>query len=63
MIDSEREELLRVSLGELDGPADPEVDMAWLVQVQRRSPELEAGQMGGFPAAEVLANIDAAHRQ
>jgi Putative addiction module component len=33
----EQEHLLRALLEELDGPADPDVEQAWLAEAQRRS--------------------------
>jgi putative addiction module component (TIGR02574 family) len=56
---SEKEELLRVLLEELDGPSDPGVDAAWLEESQRRSREIDAGTVQCVPADEVFAKVDA----
>lgn len=52
---AEKEQLLRTLLEELDGPADPDVERAWLEEVQRRSRELDAGIVKPLPADEVFA--------
>ena len=53
-------ELLRTLLEELDGPADPGVEQAWLEEVQRRSRELDEGTVTAIPADEVFARARAA---
>ncbi len=55
----EQSKLLRMLLDDLDGPADPDVDRAWIEEAQQRSQELEAGLVKGIPAEEVLANARA----
>ena len=37
---AEQERLLRTLLEELEGPTDPDVERAWLAEVQHRSREL-----------------------
>ncbi len=55
----EQGKLLRMLLDDLDGPADLDVDRAWLEEVQRRSRELDAGLVTPIPAEEVFANARA----
>jgi putative addiction module component (TIGR02574 family) len=53
----EQEQLLRALLEELDGPADPDAEQAWLDEVQRRSAEFDAGLIKAIPAEEVFARV------
>ncbi len=55
--DSDKETLLRVLLEELDGPPDADAEAAWLVEVQRRSDEIDAGVVQTVPAEEAFARI------
>lgn len=41
------------------GPADPDVESAWLKEVERRAGELESGQVQSVPAEEVFRQLDA----
>ena len=54
---AEKEVLLRVLWEELDGPADPEVETAWLREVSRRSAEIDSGAVQGVPADEVFRRL------
>ena len=56
---TEKEEVLRTLLEELDGPPDPDVESAWLKEVERRSGEIESGQVQCVPAEEVFRQLDA----
>jgi hypothetical protein len=56
---NDQEHLLRALLEELDGPADPDVDGAWLVEAQKRSLELDSGAVAAIPADEVIAKARA----
>jgi len=56
--DSEKEEVLRTLLEELDGPPDPDVESAWLKAVERRAAELDSGQLQSIPAEEVFRQLD-----
>jgi putative addiction module component (TIGR02574 family) len=56
---SDKAQLLRVLLEELDGPTDPGVDAAWAAEVQRRSREIDEGVAQCLPAEEVFRAIDA----
>ena len=51
----DQEHLLKALLEELDGPADPDVDRAWLEEAQRRGRELDSGVARASPADEVIA--------
>ncbi len=55
----EQERLLRALLEELDGPADPDVERAWLEEARRRSRELDAGAVTPTPADKVFARARA----
>jgi hypothetical protein len=56
---NDQEHLLKALLEELDGPADPDVDRAWLEEAQRRSRELDSGAVETTPANEVIAKARA----
>ena len=53
----EKEALLRVLWEELDGPADPDVEAAWLREVSRRSEEIDSGAVQSVPADEVFPRL------
>jgi putative addiction module component (TIGR02574 family) len=55
----EKEALLRVLWEELDGPADRDVDAAWLAEAQRRDDELDNGAVRALPADEVFDRLKA----
>jgi putative addiction module component (TIGR02574 family) len=50
----DKEALLRVLWEDLDGPADRDVDAAWLAEAQRRDQELDDGRVRFVPAQEVF---------
>ncbi len=56
---SEQERLLRALLDELDGPADPNVERAWLDEARRRSHELDEGTVSPNSASDVFARARA----
>ena len=56
---AEIEKEIRALLEELDGPADPDVERAWLAEAQRRSQELDLGVVETIPAQEVFAKARA----
>ena len=56
---AEKEEVLRTLLEELDGPPDPDVESAWLEEVEHRAGEIEFGQVQCVPAEEVFRQLDA----
>ncbi len=53
----EKVELLRVLVDELDAPADPDVERAWLETSQRRYRELVEGQVEGIPGPRVFQRL------
>ncbi len=55
----EQERLLRALLEELDGPADPDVERAWLDEAWRRSRELDEGAVSPASASDVFARAHA----
>jgi putative addiction module component (TIGR02574 family) len=57
--DSEKETLLRQLWVELDGPADSDIDAAWLDEIERRAREIDDGSVNLVPADEVFAKIEA----
>ena len=56
---AEKEEVLRTLLEELDGPPDPDVEAAWLKEVERRAAEIDDGKVRCIPAEEVFRKLDA----
>ncbi len=55
----DQEQLLRALLEELDGPADPDVEQAWLEEAHRRSRELDTDAVDAIPAEQVFAKTRA----
>jgi putative addiction module component (TIGR02574 family) len=53
----ERIQLLRDLIGELDAPADPDVERAWLETAQRRHRELVEGSVQGVPGDKVFERL------
>lgn len=53
----DKTELLRHLLAELDSPADPQVERAWLEASQRRYRELVEGKVKGVPAQLVFERL------
>src|SRR5437016_4326650 len=51
--DGQRRELLRTLIAELDGPAEPGVEEAWLDEGERRDREIESGAVQTVSAEEV----------
>jgi hypothetical protein len=52
-------ELLRTLIAELDMPADPNVERAWLETAQRRYRELVEGKVKGVPGPLVFERLRA----
>lgn len=50
-------ELLRTLIAELDMPADPNVERAWLETAQRRYRELVEGKVKGVPGPLVFERL------
>jgi hypothetical protein len=57
--DADKGTLLRVLWEELDGPADPDVDAAWLAEAKRRDKEIDDGLVETIPAEEVFRSLEA----
>jgi len=55
----DKAELLRVLISELDGPADADIESAWLVEAQRRHREIAEGKVKPVPAQRVFQNLRA----
>jgi len=53
----EKRELLRALIAELDAPADPDVEKAWLEASQRRYRELVEGKVKGVPGPLVFERL------
>jgi hypothetical protein len=52
-------ELLRALIAELDMPADPDAERAWLETAQRRYRELVEGKVRGVPGPLVFERLRA----
>ncbi len=52
-------ELIRVLITELDGPADADVERAWLEEAQRRHREIAEGKVELVPGERVFENLRA----
>ena len=52
-----KRELLRALIDELDAPADPEVERAWLEASQRRLREIVEGTVEGVPGKQVMDRL------
>ena len=59
----DKTELLRVLIAEIDGPADADVERAWLVEAQRRYREVREGKVKSVPGEDVFENIRARLKQ
>ena len=55
----DKTELIRSLISELDGPADADVERAWLVEAQRRHGEIVEGKVEPVPAQRVFQNLRA----
>jgi putative addiction module component (TIGR02574 family) len=60
---SDKEALLKLLWEELDGPADPGVEAAWLEEVRRRDQQIDAGQVELIPADQVFRQLEASLRK
>jgi putative addiction module component (TIGR02574 family) len=56
---SDKAALIRVLIGELDGPYDSDVENAWIAEAKRRHQELIEGRVKGVPGDQVFANVRA----
>ncbi len=55
--DSERAELALSLIESLDGPADPDVEEAWRVEIERRIAQIDRGEVKLIPGDEVFARL------
>ena len=55
----DKAELIRALIAELDGPADDDVDGAWLKEAQRRYQEVVEGKVPPVSGERVFANLRA----
>lgn len=60
---AEKEALVRVLLEDLDEPADPAIDAAWVAEAQRRSREIDDGAVACVPADDVFRRLEASLRR
>ena len=56
---SDKAALIRILIGELDGPPEPDIEKAWIAEAKRRHQELLAGRVKGIPGEQVFANVRA----
>ncbi|MBA2594133.1 MAG: addiction module protein [Gammaproteobacteria bacterium] len=55
----DKTELIRALIAELDGPADSDVERAWLQEAQRRYREVVEGKVWPVPGERVFENLRA----
>jgi putative addiction module component (TIGR02574 family) len=55
----DKTDLLRVLIAELDGPADVDVEQAWLAEAQRRHREVLEGKVKPVSGERVFENLRA----
>ena len=55
--DAERAELALSLIESLDGPADPDVEEAWRVEIERRIGQIDRGEVELIPGDEVFARL------
>jgi putative addiction module component (TIGR02574 family) len=55
--EQERAALALSILESLDGPADPDVEEAWQVEIERRIGQIERGEVQLIPGEEVFARL------
>jgi putative addiction module component (TIGR02574 family) len=54
-----RAEVLRALLADLEPPAEPGVEQAWIAEAKRRQHELLEGKVKPVPGEQVFANLRA----
>ena len=54
---SDKGALIRLLIGELEGPPDPDIENAWIAEAKRRHQELLDGRAKGIPGEQVFANV------
>jgi len=55
--DAERAELALSLIESLDGPADPDVEEAWRVEIERRIGQIDRGEVELIPGDQVFARL------
>lgn len=55
----EKTELLRALIADLDGPADPGAQQAWLEVAKRRDQEIKEGKVETVPMEQVFKKVRA----
>ena len=55
----DKADLVRSLIAELDGPADADVERAWLEEAKRRHQEVVEGKVQAVPGERVFANLRA----
>ena len=55
--EGERGELAMSLLESLDGPADPDVEEAWRLEIERRLGQIDRGEVQPMPGDEVFARL------
>lgn len=56
---SDKAALIRMLIGELEGPPDPEIEAAWVAEAKKRHQELLDGRVKGIPGDQVFSNVRA----
>jgi putative addiction module component (TIGR02574 family) len=55
--DAERAEFALFLIASLDGPADPDVEEAWRLEIERRIGQIDRGEVQPIPGDEVFARL------
>jgi len=55
--DAERAQLALSLIESLDGPADPDVEEAWRLEIERRISQIDRGEVQLIPGDEVFARL------
>ncbi len=55
--ETERAELALSLIESLDGPADPDVEEAWRLEIEQRIDQIERGEIQLIPGDEVFARL------
>jgi putative addiction module component (TIGR02574 family) len=56
--DAERAELAAELMASFDGPQDPDVEVAWAAEIERRAAKVLSGESQGVPWDEVRERIE-----
>ena len=55
--EAERADLALSLIESLDGPADPDVEEAWRIEIERRIGQIDRGEVQLIPGDEVFAKL------